>query len=320
MKINYSLKSVRRIIGFSIVFLLFFFMAKSLYQNWNKIPFEKIRFNYYYLAISFIPLLFCFPIGAFAWKYILNNLGEKIFFRRAAGIIAISQLGKYLPGKIWFAVGRIYLAKVGGICGSKTLVSLLLETGMLFISSLILFLISAIGITNLAIPHLLILSAIITIIGLVGLYPTIFSKILNFFLSLFRRKKIEIYFPYGRILLLLIIYGIAWLLYGLGFYLLINSFYPVAFSSLLYLTAVYAISWNIGFIILISPAGLGVREGVLSSLLQSQFPQPITIIIAFLSRIWITIGELIFLIIAVKWGIEVKRYGKEEKAEERKEG
>jgi uncharacterized membrane protein YbhN (UPF0104 family) len=54
----------------------------------------------------------------------------------------------------------------------------------------------------------------------------------------------------------------------------------------------YAISWMTGFLVLVSPAGLGVREGVFTLILKTVVPEPLAIIAALVTRVWMTLGEL----------------------------
>jgi hypothetical protein len=47
-----------------------------------------------------------------------------------------------------------------------------------------------------------------------------------------------------------------------------------------------------GFLVLIAPAGLGVREGVFTLILKTVVPEPLAIIAALVTRVWMTVGEL----------------------------
>ena len=92
---------------------------------------------------------------------------------------------------------------------------------------------------------------------------------------------------------LLAFYMFSWVVNGIGFYLLIKSFYATPLSLILPLTGAFAVSWIIGFLSLITPSGLGIREGILTFLLGFYFPLPIAIIISLVSRLWIILGELV---------------------------
>jgi hypothetical protein len=65
------------------------------------------------------------------------------------------------------------------------------------------------------------------------------------------------------------------------------------------LTGAYAFSLNIGFLAIFTPGGIGVREGVLVFLLSSIFPLPVSTLISLLSRLWMTLGEVLCFFIAM---------------------
>ena len=79
---------------------------------------------------------------------------------------------------------------------------------------------------------------------------------------------------------------------GIGFYLFVDSVYPVAPQYILFLTGALAISSTLGLIALFAPSGLGVREGALVYLLSFMMATPVAVIISILTRIWMTLIEI----------------------------
>lgn len=294
-------KSLKKFIFWIIVIIIFFFLVRNLVQTWQDIPFDKLKFNFGFIVISFIPIFLNFFYGAYLWKKILANLGEKISFKHSLSITGISILGKYLPGKVWFAAGRVYFIKKLGVKEEKGFLSIALETGLLLLSSLIIFIISPLIYKFMILRNYIIFAIVLTIIFVIALHPNFARKIIKIICSILKRPFVELQYSYPTMLLLTVLYGIAWIIFGMGFFLLINSFYTVSYGKFFDLTGMFAISWNLGFIALFAPAGLGIREGILTLLLSLYFPQPIAIIISLLSRLWITIAEIIFAIISIKF-------------------
>jgi uncharacterized membrane protein YbhN (UPF0104 family) len=79
---------------------------------------------------------------------------------------------------------------------------------------------------------------------------------------------------------------------GVGFYLFVDSVYPVAPQYILFLTGALAISSTLGLVAIFAPSGLGVREGALVYLLLLMMPPPVAVIISVLTRIWMTLIEI----------------------------
>ena len=57
-------------------------------------------------------------------------------------IIAVTQIGKYIPGKVWYGLGRIYLSRKLGLPTEIVTVSLFIEAVILFLSGLLIVAIS----------------------------------------------------------------------------------------------------------------------------------------------------------------------------------
>ena len=66
-----------------------------------------------------------------------------------------------------------------------------------------------------------------------------------------------------------------------------------------------------GFIIFIVPAGLGIREGVVVFLLSFLIPTHIALLVAILSRILLTILEIVFVGVLLNFDVSLSKYYKE---------
>ncbi|MEP6692041.1 MAG: hypothetical protein ABJD07_12855, partial [Gemmatimonadaceae bacterium] len=92
---------------------------------------------------------------------------------------------------------------------------------------------------------------------------------------------------------------IAWLAYGVAFALfsraLLTEPHRALPGVLLPYIAVYACAYVIGYLFLPAPAGLGVREGVLVAGMTALglATEPEAIVIAFASRLWLTMLEVV---------------------------
>ncbi|MCX8015508.1 MAG: lysylphosphatidylglycerol synthase domain-containing protein, partial [candidate division WOR-3 bacterium] len=132
------------------------------------------------------------------------------------------------------------------------------------------------------------------------IYPPIFSKIINFILKILKRPYVKFKIKYYQILKLLLLYAISWVIQGISIYFLILSFYRIDYRFLIPLCGIFPIASAIGFIVLVTPGGLGVREGVLSYLFKFYMPTSIGIVTSILIRIWATIGEVLTFLFFAK--------------------
>jgi len=283
------LKSILTVI---IVFIIFYFLVTYLIKNWQRIPFTSLHFNTTNLLISFIFLLLNFLLFIQGWKYIVRRLGSIINFKTAFWIISLSQVAKYVPGGIWFALGRVYFGKTEKLKADTIALSVVIETGMTFLVCILLFFLSVIFSRQLI--HIKTLFVIpVFLLFLVLLQPSILNRLMNIALKIFKRPPINLDMSYPQ-LLKLSTYFFGFLIAQLmGFYFLINSIYPINISKIFELSAAYIVSWMTGFVVVFAPGGLGVREGVMTILLSSILPAPLAIAISFLARVWLTIFEIV---------------------------
>ncbi|MFB0527945.1 MAG: lysylphosphatidylglycerol synthase domain-containing protein [bacterium] len=293
-------KVVKSIVKISIILSIFYFLGKGLYLNWSQIDFKQLHFNVFLFIVSVFFLLGFFLMFTFGWKSIFKGIGVSLSFFKGLKIIFYSQLGKYLPGKIWTWAGRIYFCQQLGIPASKTFLSIVLELALTTISGILIFLVAFSISPGFKINIHPLFLIIVGIISFTIIHPRILTRIINFFLYLIKKEPIKIDLNFSQICFIMGCYLIVWFCFGIAFYFLINSVTFIAPSKIPIITGSFAISNTIGVMALFAPAGLGVREGVLSLLLSNFFPLSLAILLSFLCRIWISVGELIIVGISTR--------------------
>jgi hypothetical protein len=298
-------KRISSFLGIIVLIIIFFFIAKSLHENWQKVPFERLKFNHWYLILSFCIWFGGFPFSGFVWKVNLQCIGEKITFIQSLRIMGLSFLPRYLPGKIWGIAGQAWITKKeGGIPGEKGGIAAVLGTTVNMLSGLLLFLIIFPFALKEKLPGNFYL--LFTLIPLfIIIHPSIFIRIVNYGLKKLKRKTIEVIPKYSQILKLLFLYALLWIIQCIGMFFVIRSFYLINLSFFIFLCGIYPAAWTIGFLSFITPGGLGVREGALAYFLSFYMPTSIGIIASFVIRIWATIGEVTLALILAK---NIKKY------------
>lgn len=282
---------LKLIIGGAVALACFYFLGSRLVRDWHKVPWQEVHLSPPLLVGSFALMgLWMFTYGL-TWKALLAGLGERISLLDSVSVLAVSQVGKYVPGKVWFTVGRMYLAKKHGVSEAKTAVSTALEIALSLLGAVLLFGLAVALVPRELIPRQAYLAFLLIPLCIVTVYPPILNRITGVILRKLRQPVFQVNLSFARLLGVLGLYSLMWVLQGLGCYLLICSFFPLDISRLPMVAGGFALSWILGFVVLVSPAGLGVREGVFTFALRLVVPEPVAIIAALLSRIWITVSE-----------------------------
>jgi uncharacterized membrane protein YbhN (UPF0104 family) len=262
----------------------------------EEISWDKI--NYAALLASVVLYILFFLIKVTNWWHILNLLGNSVPHSFAAGIWFGSQKIKYIPGKVWFLLARFYLSRKR-ISKSTILVATGIELTMMLLSALLTFLIFGIyysyeGFT----PSPALLIALVSLF-LVLIHPRILEWGLSLLARVAGEKTEHLDIRYRPLIILLFVYLMNWLLFGLANYLLVTAFTQIPFSQIYRICGLFAIAYVIGFLSFITPGGLGVRESVQVYFLSDFMSPAMAVIVAVFSRLfWMfteVLGTAIFL-------------------------
>jgi len=290
---------IKRILQVLLIVVIFYFLARNLYVNWNKIVKYDWNINYYFLTYSFVLFVVGSILIALGWNLILRVLGGRLGCKRALKIFFITDLAKYVPGKVWTIVGKVYLCAKEGIPIAKTSASVIIQPLIQVIAGILIFLLSLPfwTKTNDFMNQLYFFLPLIPL-GLIVLHPAIMTKLLNFVLTRLKQKPIELNIKYRDILLILLLWCGLWILTGIASYFLIISIYSFPVSQLPVVIGIFSIA---GISQFLTPSGIGVLEGVLTVLLGLYVPVHIAIFIALLVRVWKTVTELVCVAITAKF-------------------
>ena len=285
----------RILLQWVIVLTIFVVLGKMVWENWDQVKETSFSLRFFPLLLSTLIFVLSYFIQIWAWYLITLKLGVAIPFGETTASWFFSQLGKYLPGKVWLFLSRLYLYDSRGK-SKKTItvalyfevVTLLMAAGLIsWVSLLFLkgvrssyFGISAFRLTFIFIPVLFFL------------HPKVLQRLFNRILTFLKREPISLSISYSDLLWVLGISVLSWVVGGIGFYFFVDSVFPLPSGHVPYLTGALAISSTLGLVALFAPGGLGVREGVLVYLLSSIMPSPVAVILSVLTRLWMTFIEI----------------------------
>lgn len=287
------------LLGF-IILAIFFFLGKTILVNWQKVREYQFSFNYFYLIISLFFATFHIVFVGFIWSKILRTLDPRIKISnlKVLKIFVYSWFGRYVPGKVWMSLGKVYLGNREGLPLRTLTISAIFEIVLMLVSAFwvsMFFLSITLG-TKLAGLYYII-GAIIIVGGLILLRPKIFYPLCNMILRKFKKNEmsLEPLLGYKEIIKIIFYYSIAFILEGIGFFLLINSIVYLPPQNIMGMIGIFNLAGIMGVIVFFAPGGLGVREGVMAGLLQFYFPVGLAVLISLITRLWATLPELVLL-------------------------
>jgi hypothetical protein len=287
---------LRKVVGIAAAGVILFFIIRNLVSGLAGLG--TLEFDVRPLALvgSFCMLAVLFPIYGKLWQYMLGKLGCRIGYGESMRIWFLSQAGRYVPGKVWFALGRIYLCERAGIPRGAAAVAMALEIALVLASALIAFGLAAVISPALARREYLV-GLVLVPVAVAAVHPAVIRAVLR----KFKRLPEDFSLSYPDILKMLGAYVICWGIYGIGFYFIGTAFRVSGtapeFQShgagiIAQMIGVNSISWAGGLLSVITPAGLGVREGIAQVLLSGLVEKPYPSLIPLAARLWVTVAEL----------------------------
>ena len=289
-------KLLWNILQLMVVLVLFYYVVSPLVKNAKAFRETFLSLNFWFLAggVIFLSLvIFCYP---FVWRYILKGFGVEIQPSMAVISWIYSNIGKYMPGKIWQFVGRVALTK--DVIPEITLTTVFLEVIISSSSAVTVFFARFFlkgGLPQLWAVYALILFAVLLLLQ----HPVV----LRFFLRIFakiRKKNYDlskVRIPLKRNLLVFLWYFTLWIATGVSFWIMIQG--SNIKISLFDSVTTYPISWILGYLALVAPAGFGVRESVLMTLLKTSYPVEVASAFSLLTRIALIFTDFLLFFITM---------------------
>jgi uncharacterized membrane protein YbhN (UPF0104 family) len=128
---------------------------------------------------------------------------------------------------------------------------------------------------------------------LVLLIPRVLNAVLNQVLKVARRPPLEVELTGRAVAGALGWSFVSWACYGLQIWLLVTALGAPAGKAALLALGGFAFAWTVGFLVIIAPAGAGVRDVLLALTLGLVIGHGAALAIALVSRVLVTIGDLV---------------------------
>jgi hypothetical protein len=278
--------------GWLAVGVIFFFIARSLIANWDELAEADLHFDIWLLLASFLILGIWMMAQAYIWHLLTVANGAHIPVPRAMAAWLYSQLGKYVPGKVFLYLGRVHLYSREGRSAGPITVAFGVEFVGSLAAAVIMVLVAALTSDVPVLDEYRWALVIALAAFLVALHPRFIGWAVGLAARALKRKPFDVGFSYPRLLGFVGLYFVNWALFGFALFVFIRSFYALEFDSILYLAGAFSLSSIIGILAVFAPSGLGVREGVLALFLAPAMPNSVALVVSVATRLWLTVAEL----------------------------
>lgn len=266
-------KYLKSLLSVVVVALFVVFFYKEFKENWESFRTFHLQISWGYIVSGILMMIANYLCTTLSWHIGVNCFDnpQKLKFTQSIALVNIPQLGKYIPGKLWSYVFQIYWLASKGFPKTTILYLNVITTALIILVSLIM------GCLFLMIlpdwyhykTAIIIFVILLLILNLILLN----NNFLKYFIGIISKiAKKEISFNQlssGRIISMQFFYIIGaffWILAGC--FITLGIGFGLEELKIIFIAAAMLLGDVIGFIILVAPGGLGVREGTIFLILK----------------------------------------------------
>lgn len=291
----------------ALIVIVLYFAGRQVVRHWDEVVNYPWTVNVWLLILSFVLHLVTLLAFSRVWCFIIAAFGYRVRVDHAFKISYLASLGRYIPGKIWQLFGMTFMARQIGIKEEAAMASWVIS--MIFtLPPAFLVGFFALGLhpelvsgqlSGLMGPGLYTLAGATLIISLLLIIiPNRMLRLFNPLLRMFRRPPITFRMEKSLAVKIYAGYFVCWVMFGTAFWLFLSSITVDSNISLAAAMGAYVLAYQIGFVALFAPGGLGVRELALTAMMAPYFG-PIAPGVAIAARLWNLLAEILAALAAL---------------------
>lgn len=271
---------VKRVVRFGFLAIALGFGTWAVASQWDAVAAGFAKLSWPMVAASLVAVVAALLGAMLTWRTLLADLGSPLPFRPAAKVFFVGQLGKYIPGAVWPVIAQMEMGRDLGVPRARSaaafflMMPIQLATGLLVTLGTLGW--DRYGWLLLALPVILVL-----------LEPKVINAVIGFGLRKLKREPLERPLTRRGMLTALGWALAGWTAYGVHLYFVAPQ------TGLLFAIGAFALSWCLGILTFVVPAGAGVREVAMVAVLSPVMDRGSAIAVALVSRIVIIVGDLI---------------------------
>lgn len=269
-----------------------YWLGRLIVRNGAELRGYDWRVDAGLLAASVAAHVLVLAAGVWAWGRALRHFDHPpVRGAELQRIWFLSNLARYVPGKVFQFLAAAQLARAAGVSGAVLLTSLLVHTGMALLGAgVVAGWTLAGGLLRGVDPRLAAVAA--TALALAAVHPAFLNALLGVVPRLLKRETIRWRGRWRDGAALLALAVLNWSLYGVAYHLFVAALADVPWRLLPQMAGVNALSFLIGYASPL-PGGAGLREVAMTELLRPYLPDGVAAVLSIASRLWTIAAELV---------------------------
>lgn len=272
------------------------FLALTIQRNWSEIGAYDWRARWGQLAASLLLLAVSLVWSAFVWKRVLDRFeGAGTTFRQLLRISFLSKVARYIPGKVWQFVAVGQLSRGAGSPVGVVVSSMLVHAGFVFLSAVFTSSVIVADRVDLLATNPALAVVGLGLLALAASHPKLINVCLRVISTVARRETIRWAGGWRDSVEIFLYSLLSWIADGVAFYLFVDALGHVDPRHVVALIGIHAFAFVTGYVAFVAPAGAGVREATMATMLGRLLPSGAAAVVAILARLWTIAAELLCL-------------------------
>ncbi len=294
---------MRATIAIALLGAMLWFASRSLVDGAGSVDTAALVADAEWFALAtglFMLATLC--LGA-AWIVLIESVAAAEPHRRGRLMLAFSYswLGRYVPGTLPFFAGKVYLGTRIGYGTRPLVVTTAVQNVLEILVSTVVgatMIVAAQGLT--AGGGRYIVLALLPSVALAALHPSVLRRIVDASLRILRREPL----PDGALpptcALMAASFFVATnqAINGVALWIILRAVGGASVDDIFLATGALSLAGVAGILVVLVPAGLGVRDGALTALLASRFTVEVAALAAIMLRLLMVIADLALFVLA----------------------
>lgn len=233
----------------------------TLSEGWSQVHDKLAHASVPWLLAGLVAAALGMAAAAFTWADAVHAVGGRMRRRDALSWYFVGEIGKYIPGAVWAAIGRGEIARRHGVPARAAYPSVGLSLiGLYLAAALTAAVILPFDLAHQRDAGPVLLWLLLVPVGLGLLHPRVLGGLLRWAQRVTHRKLEVIVPSWGQTVNLVLRYIPAWIGIAVGTWCVARAL-PGVDAPVLRIALATLLSWAAGFVTP-TPAGGGVREAV----------------------------------------------------------